>query len=122
MSRDVEVTWFGPQVKASVRAGTVEGVNAAAHRVQAVTVPRTPLDQGGLRESMVVEPAQHGEATPTAAVGSDLVYAPIQHEALHYRHRHGRAKFLESALIDTADEVQRIIGAAISRAAGGGPT
>lgn len=120
MSRDVEVTWNGARAKLAARAGTAAGVTRAATRVQAVTIPRTPLDAGDLRSSIVVVPADAGDAQPTAQVGSDLVYAPIQHERLDFRHRSGRAKFLESALIDTADDVQRIIAADVRRSLEGG--
>lgn len=118
----IKIEWNGARAKLAARASSAAGVTKAAVRVQAVTVPRTPLDFGDLRGSIVVVPADPGDAEPTAEVGSDLVYAPIQHEALHFRHRDGRAKFLESALLDTADEVARIISAEVSRGLEGGPT
>lgn len=114
MSGDVEVTWDGLRAKVAARVGAARGVTMGAHRVQAVTIPRTPMDVGDLRSSIVVVPAQ-ADMNPTAEVGSDLPYAPRQHEGLHFRHRHGRAKFLESALQDTEDEVQRIVAEQVRR-------
>lgn len=114
MSDDVKVTWDGLRAKVAARAGAARGVTMAAQRVQAVTVPRTPMDVGDLRSSIVVVPAE-ADLNPTAEVGSDLPYAARQHEALHYRHRHGRAKFLESALRDSEDDVQRIVAEQVRR-------
>lgn len=103
----VNVTWNGAAAKAGAAGAIARGVTMGAHRVQAVTVPRTPMDLGDLRSSLIVDPATAGE--PVATVSSDLSYAVAQHEDLAYHHKHGRAKYLESALIDTRGEVQQII-------------
>lgn len=109
----VEMTWNGDMVKALVAGATATGVTKAAHRVQAVTVPRTPLDVGDLRSSILVEPAT--AADPVATVSTDLPYAARQHEDMALRHKHGGPKFLESAVKDTRGEVAAIIATEISR-------
>jgi len=114
---DVKVTWNGQPVAAAVRAAAATGLTAAAERVRAVSVARTPLDVGDLRSSQLVGPATTSELVAT--VSTDLPYAARQHEDLTYRHRHGQAKFLESALDDTAGEAQAIIATALRRALGG---
>ncbi len=117
MSGDVTVTWDGSAAKVAARGAIARGVTMAAHRVQAVTIPRTPMDTSDLRSSILVTPAEAHE--PVASVSSDLPYAVDQHENLAYRHRHGRAKFLESALLDSRGDVARIIAAQTRRALGG---
>jgi hypothetical protein len=96
-----------------VTAGAVEGLNLAAHRVQAVTVPLTPEDLGDLRSSLTVVPADAD--TLTSAVVSDSPYAVAQHENLAYRHKHGQAKYLEAAVIASKAEVRAIMLAAAKR-------
>lgn len=101
----------------AVRAAAAEGLNLAATRVQAVAVPRTPLEEGTLRDSLTVV-----DATPDdleSAVVSDLPYAVRQHEDLTLRHDDGQAKYLESAALDSAREVEQLIAAAALRALGG---
>lgn len=114
---DAEVTWNGQAVKAAARGAAAAGLTLAAERVRAVSVSRTPMDVGDLRSSQLVGPATVHDLV--ASVSTDLPYAARQHEELHLRHRHGQAKFLESAVHDTADEVQAIIGTSIKRALGG---
>ncbi|KMM44861.1 hypothetical protein CWIS_13585 [Cellulomonas sp. A375-1] len=113
---DAEVTWNGTAVKAAARRGAAAGLTTGAERVRAVSVSRTPLDVGDLRSSQLVGPATEHELV--ASVSTDLPYAARQHEDLQLRHRHGRAKFLESAVADTAGEVQAIIATAIKRTFG----
>lgn len=117
MSDDVKVTWDGQAAKIAARAGAARGVTMAAHHVQGVSVARTPMDVGDLRSSQVVVPAERDD--PVAAVSSDLPYAVRQHEELAYQHRHGQAKFLESALHDSKGEVRAIIAKQTRRALGG---
>lgn len=116
MPDDVQVTWNGPAVKIAAAAGARRGVAMAAERVRAVSVSRTPMDVGDLRSSQLVSV---DDDQPVAAVSTDLPYAVPQHENLHYRHRHGRAKFLESAALDSRDEVVRIVAEQTRRALGG---
>lgn len=114
MSEDVTVTWNGTAAKLAARAAAARGVTMAAHQVQAETIPRTPMDVGDLRSSLVVTPATDHD--PVAAVSSDLPYAVEQHENLAYRHRHGQAKFLENTLIAERGNIERIIAAQTRRA------
>ena len=104
-------------VKTITRAGAAEGLTLVAHRTQAVAVPRTPLADGDLRDSIVVDPASPDDLE--AATYTDSPYARRQHEELNYHHKHGQAKFLESAAQDVADEVPAIMATAARRAMGG---
>lgn len=97
---------------------TAEGLNAAAERVKAVTIPLTPKDEGDLRSSIQVDPATDG--TLRASLGSDSPYAVPQHEHLEYRHELGQAKFLEVATRKEAPNVGRIVGEHVRRGIVGG--
>ncbi|GAB2457548.1 HK97 gp10 family phage protein [Xylanimonas ulmi] len=97
--------------------GTADGLTLAAERVRAVAVPRTPIEYGDLRSSLTVDPAGPGDREAT--VFSDLPYAARQHEDLSLRHDDGQAKYLETAALDSADEVGQIIAAQVARALGG---
>lgn len=115
---DVEVSWNGHQITGAARRAGAGALTTAAHRVQAVTVPRTPIETGDLRSSITVVPAN--ERDLTAEVVTRLPYAAKQHEDLTLRHPNGgQAKFLESALIDTADEVAAIIATRLRSELGG---
>lgn len=100
-----------------VVAGAVDGLNLWAERVRAVAVPRTPLEYGDLRDSLVVTPATADDLT--SAVSSDLPYAVRQHEDLSLRHDDGQAKYLESAVYDSEHEGHQLMAAAVRRALGG---
>lgn len=102
---------------AAVRDAAVEGLNLAAERVRAVAVPRTPLEYGDLRSAHTVVPAtpDHLES----AVVNDLEYAVKQHEDLTLRHDDGQAKYLESAAIESAAEIEQLMAAALRRRLGG---
>lgn len=104
-------------VKATTRAGAADGLTLVAHRTQAVAVPRTPLDLGDLRDSLVVDPASPSDLE--AAVYTDSPYARRQHEELDFHHRHGGPKFLESAAHDVGrHDAERIMATAARRAQG----
>jgi hypothetical protein len=96
-----------------LRYGASLGLNLAAHRVQALTIPETPLEYGDLRDSLVVS-----ESTPESlesSVSSDLPYAVAQHERLDYRHKVGGAKFLENNTLAAQSEVEQIMATTVKR-------
>ncbi|GAB3166906.1 hypothetical protein GCM10027059_26560 [Myceligenerans halotolerans] len=99
-----------------VREGAAEGLTLAAERVRAVAVPRTPLEYGDLRSAHTVVPATPDDLG--SAVVNDLPYAVKQHEDLTLRHDDGQAKFLESAALDSAREVEQIVAASVRRRLG----
>ena len=96
-----------------LRAGAAVGLNLIAHRTQAVAVPRTPLEYGDLRSSLVVSPAQADDLA--ASVSSDSPYAVPQHERLDYHHDDGEAKFLESAALETGQDAEALMANAVRR-------
>lgn len=104
------------EMVALARQGMADGLNLGAERVRGVSVARTPKQYGDLRSSQTVVPAT--ESDLESAVASDLDYAVPVHENLTARHPIGQAKFLESASIESADEVHQLVAAAIRRKLG----
>jgi hypothetical protein len=107
------VQWNGDKITRGMGVGIAAGLNAAAHRLRAETIPRTPLDQGPLRENFVVHEATAN--TSESAVSNDLIYAPIQHEREDFNHSVGEAKFLENALNASRAELLGLIAAGVRR-------
>ena len=97
-----------------INAGTLTGLELAAEFVLQLANTRVPVEEGTLERS--------GRATVDysqlrAAVSYDTVYAVPQHEHLDWRHSDGRqAKYLESAINDSAVQVRDIVAAQIRRA------
>lgn len=105
--------WEGDRITRGMGFGIAAGLNAGAHRLRAVTIPKTPLDRGPLRENFVVH-----EATPNtseSAVSNDMPYAVIQHEREDFNHSVGEAKFLEKALDEHRAEIMALIAAGVRR-------
>lgn len=109
------------RIAAQVRAAMADALTEAAEAVQETARERTPDDPatGGddLRASITVDPATAGSLE--AAVYTNSEYALYQHENLTLNHPTGQSKFLESAALDSADEVQQIVAAAVRRRLGG---
>lgn len=94
--------------------GGVLGLNRAADRLTALSIPLTPIDNGDLREATT--PTYADSASLEARVSNDMEYAARQHEELTWRHPEGgQAKFLEGPARDHAAELMEIVGAAIRR-------
>lgn len=109
------------QMVALIRDGAAEGLTDVAEHVQAEARRRAPDDPrtGGddLRHSLTVAPASSGDLT--SAVYTNKEYATYQHEQLDLRHPNGgQAKYLETAALDLAGDIERIIGAAVRRRLG----
>jgi hypothetical protein len=103
--------WRGAQFSSLVTAGGVRGLNLAAERLRALSVPRAPKQTGALRNTAQVTPATTGD--PVSSVSYDTPYAVKQHEELDYRHDDGEAKYLEKPLREHSDELLAIIARSI---------
>lgn len=107
-------------MSALVREAAAEGMTEAATFVRDETRPRTPNDPatGGddLAGSLTVDPATSGDLEATVYTNAD--HAIYQHEALNIAHPTGEAKFLENTTLDSAADVERIVGAAMRRRLG----
>lgn len=109
------LSWYGDAVNRIVTAGAVRGLNQAAAFAHSVAVPRTPIEMGDLRGSLQIEPAS--VANPQAAIHTNLPYAVAQHERMDYAHpRGGQAKYLESAVNDSRQQMLRIISSEARKA------
>ena len=64
---------------------------------------------GELRDSGRVERNPHGGWT----ISFNTPYAAKQHEALNFRHEHGKAKYLEHALTTIGPQLDRVIAATV---------
>jgi hypothetical protein len=108
------------QMKALMHEAAAEGLTEAATFVRDATRPRTPNDPttGGddLSGSLTVDPATPGSLEAT--VYTDAEHAIYQHEALNIQHPTGEAKYLENTTLDSAGDVERIVGAAVRRRLG----
>ena len=71
--------------------------------VEAETKRRTPVDTGRLRTSIQ---SREFPSALEGEVGTRVVYAIIQHENLHFRHRVGEAKFMENAVRHLESKIQ----------------
>lgn len=97
-----------------IRQAGARGLFFGAEHVLGVSNDRAPIDEGALVRSGI---ASVDEARLRAAVAYDTPYAARQHEELTWRHAPGRrAKYLESALNDSRDEVRAVIAAQLRRA------
>lgn len=110
----VVATWNQPAIDLPAELAA-QALAAGAEYVRSVAVSRTPILTGALRNSaaVTVDPDQQ-----KAAVSYDTPYAVEQHEDTSLRHREGQSKFLESALLDSAEEVGNIIAAQVRRGMG----
>ena len=96
------------------RAAGAPGPLLGAEPALGVSNDRVPLDEAALQRSGT---ATVDETVLKAAVAYDTPYAVRQHEELEWRHAPGRrAKYLESALNDSATEVRDVIAAELRRA------
>ncbi|PWC05408.1 hypothetical protein [Agromyces badenianii] len=85
------------------------GETKAAHRLLALSLPRTPLDNGPLREAGAVEPAETAESG--AQVVFDTPYAARLHEhpEYHFQEAGTGGKWLEETAVENRKELGDII-------------
>lgn len=104
---------------------TMSGVKKAIELIYKRSQPLVPVDTGQLKRSGRITQIQDGYQLKYQAFNEGYDYAPIVHENLHFRHpihRHGRApghehgyncggqaKYLESAVDVSLDEIKDII-------------
>lgn len=94
-----------------IRVAAAAGVNAQGELAQERTREFAPKDDRELEESIFFEPASPSDLT--AQVGTDIVYARYQHEALYLDHPNGgQAKYMESAVVG-GDSRNRLADAAV---------
>lgn len=71
-----------------------------------------PVDRGPLRASgHVLQPQKDAQGTYVVMGfgGPAVAYAVVQHEVLHYKHRHGQAKYLERPALKRATVMDKKI-------------
>jgi hypothetical protein len=116
VSLTVKTTWNGPKVKAEERKGAARGLYRGAEHVLEQATRLVPLQEGTLERSGV---ASVDEASMTAAVSYDTPYAVRQHEEMDYQHQRGRqAKYLETPLNASKDEILRLVAEEIRKSLG----
>lgn len=98
--------WHGDKMAGRVQAAGRRATRAAAERLRALALPRTPLDQGPLRASAKV---RNVNAEAVALVTYDSIYAVYQHEGVSFNHSVGEAKFLERPLTENKGQLLTIM-------------
>ena len=97
------------QAVAKIRAAFQEATYRAAASIQTLALPRTPIEQGELRDTSHLEEMPSGNIARTE-VSYNKIYATRQHEETGWNHpRGGQAKYLESAMQDGQDNARNII-------------
>lgn len=77
---------------------------------------RAPIEEGTLRASADVE-VERKQFEIVGTISFNTVYAAAQHEGVTFDHpRGGRAKYLESVLVERAPRYERAIAEAMRRA------
>lgn len=118
--------WYGDKVMKLVREAALQGLYEGAEHILTKAIDLTPLDTGTLRRSGTVtvgglpdadaahEQAKRSQVQPNpdlrgssqeVYVSFNTPYAIDQHENLHYRHKDGQAKYLETAYLQEAGKV-----------------
>lgn len=106
--------WDGDKLDNQAHRGAVKGLTDATEHILGASNATVPLEEGTLERSGV---ASVDNSSLTGAVSYDTVYAARQHEELTWRHAPGRrAKYLELAFVENAEEIKALIAAAIRRA------
>lgn len=91
-----------------------KALGKAAEHVLAESNKMVPLEEGTLQRSGVAD--TDTDKRLTASVSYNTPYAARQHEELSYQHDAGRrAKFLELALVNSQQEVLKIIADEINK-------
>jgi hypothetical protein len=98
-----------------IRQAALRGLMAGGEHILDLARATVPLEEGTLERSG--RSSSDGEGA--VAVSFDTPYAVRQHEDLTARHAGGRkAKYLENALAEGAEDVGRLVQVAVQRAAG----
>lgn len=131
------VVWHGDEVLRRLRQAAAEGVFDAANHILEESNRIVPIEEATLTGSGTVTmrtgsakvtSSENGATTatgrpsvdtrgPLAAISYDTPYAVAQHEDTTLTHDPGRrAKYLQHAVNDRADDVQRFIAARMRKA------
>lgn len=89
-----------------------QGMAAFGELVLADAFEDTPMEIGDLRRSGMSETVRDDQAITTAVgfgTGSAAPYAIVQHERTDYRHKVGRAKYLELAVMAWRTRLQSVV-------------
>ena len=109
---DMGFTWRGPEVAAQVQGAKRQALGKGAALLLSRVIPDTPLQDGPLADSGATDVDDEA-----ATVYFDTPYAVRQHEELGYRHpKRGKAKYLESHVVEDGALVQNVIAAEVRRA------
>lgn len=109
--------WHGKKAAALAEAAIIQALGTCAADLQGKSAAQAPIDTGDLRANCSVSPVQRDGKSVSVSVGYDLVYAVVQHEALHFSHpKGGKAKFLEDPFKENAGKYRRGIGGAVDQA------
>jgi hypothetical protein len=106
--------WGGFRVKAAIRAGGSEGIEAGAKLVFEESQRSVPTDTDRLKESGKIT-TDGLQAEITYGEGLPDPRAIVVHEKLDLHHDDGTAKYLENPTTAAAVQVRSIIAAAIRR-------
>ncbi len=87
---------LGQKAQTIVRAG-VKATEEEAEAIKARAVELAPLDTGDLRKSAYVKTMSNG----AVEVGFSARHAIAVHESTERQYRHGQAKFLEQAIVES---------------------
>jgi hypothetical protein len=101
-----------PSLPDKLNRAIKRGMNQWSEETMTLAKERAPVDEGTLRASGFVEPAEGAGNVITQALGfggAASAYALIQHERLDFHHNVGQAKFLESAALDREHELKTTI-------------
>lgn len=109
---DFGLTWRGPEVAARAQAAKRTALGKGAALLLARTIPDVPLRDGPLSASGATDVSDEA-----ATVYFDTPYAVRQHEELGYQHpKRGKAKYLESHVVEDGALVSNVIAAEVRRA------
>jgi hypothetical protein len=106
--------WGGSKVRAAIRSGGADGIEAGANLVFKESQRTVPTDTDKLKQSgKVTTDGLHAEIT--YGEGLPDIRAIVVHEKLDLHHDDGTAKYLENPTAAAAARVRSIIAAAIRR-------
>jgi len=94
------------QIKGQTKAGLLEAGLLVQRRSQELV----PVDTGHLKGSAYIEPTDLPNG-PVVEVGYGAEYATHVHERLELHHPQGQAKYLETAIKESVDDILKIIAA-----------
>lgn len=110
----VKIKWNGPAITKATEKAASLGLRKGAELVLQRSNARVPIQEGTLERSGVAS-----VDGLKAAVSYDTKYATRQHEDMTLRHDSGRsAKFLETALNESGQDILDLVAAEIRRELG----